>query len=73
MEAAIAALRTMGPARIVVAAPVGARESCQRLAPLADEVICAAQPEPFDAVGLWYDDFTQTSDEEVRRILEEKM
>jgi putative phosphoribosyl transferase len=69
-EAAVVALRSAGPARIVVAVPVGARESVQRLAAVADEVVCPAQPEPFDAVGLWYDDFTQTSDEEVKELLQ---
>ncbi len=71
MEAAISALRTANPARIVVAAPVGARDSCRRLAAVADELVCAAQPEPFDAVGLWYDDFSQTTDDEVKELLKE--
>ncbi|MCC7415547.1 MAG: erythromycin esterase family protein [Acidobacteria bacterium] len=69
MEAAILALRRRGPARIVVAVPVGARDTCARMARLADEVVCGATPEPFDAVGLWYQDFSQTTDEEVRRLL----
>lgn len=69
MEAAIVALRSLAPARIVVAAPVGARETCERLRGLADEVRCVSMPEPFDAVGLWYEDFSQTTDEEVRAIL----
>ena len=69
MEAAILALRRRGPARIVVAVPVGARETCERLAPAADEVVCVATPEPFNAVGLWYEEFSQTSDDEVRRLL----
>jgi predicted phosphoribosyltransferase len=70
MQAAILALRQRAPKRIIVAVPVGARETCQTLAQSADEVICVATPEPFNAVGLWYDDFSQTSDEEVRRLLE---
>jgi erythromycin esterase-like protein/predicted phosphoribosyltransferase len=69
MEAAIVALRSLAPARIVVAAPVGAKETCDRLRRLADDVRCLSTPEPFDAVGLWYEDFRQTTDQEVREIL----
>jgi erythromycin esterase-like protein/predicted phosphoribosyltransferase len=69
MEAAVAALRAHHPARIVVAAPVAASETCARLRPLADEVVCAQTPEPFNAVGLWYERFDQTSDEEVIDLL----
>jgi len=69
MEAAIRAARASNPARIVVAAPVGARETCERLAGIADEVVCAATPEPFQAVGLWYEEFDQTSDDEVIDLL----
>jgi putative phosphoribosyl transferase len=69
MRAAVAALRQQEPARIVVAVPVGAVESCEDLAAEADEVLCARRPEPFYAVGLWYRDFAQTSDEEVRELL----
>ena len=69
MQAAIVALRTHAPARIIVAVPVGARETCERLARLADDVVCVSMPEPMDAVGLWYEDFSQTSDDEVRRLL----
>jgi erythromycin esterase-like protein len=69
MEAAVVALREQAPARIVVAAPVGARSTCERLSLIADEVVCAAIPEPFDAVGLWYEDFGETSDDEVRQWL----
>ena len=62
------ALRQQGPARIVVAVPVGARETCASgSAGMADEVVCLATPEPFNAVGLWYEEFSQTSDEEVQR------
>jgi erythromycin esterase-like protein/predicted phosphoribosyltransferase len=71
MEAAVVALRQQAPSRVVVAAPVGARDTCARLRRVADEVVCLATPEPFQAVGLWYDDFSQTSDEEVRRLLAE--
>ncbi len=69
MEAAIVALRRLGPAAIVVAAPVGAADTCRRLEALADRVVCLATPTPFDAVGLWYDNFTQTTDDEVQRLL----
>jgi putative phosphoribosyl transferase len=69
MLAAVRALRQREPARIVVAAPVGARETCAELSREADEVVCAATPEPFDSVGEWYDDFRQTTDEEVRDLL----
>jgi predicted phosphoribosyltransferase len=69
MEAAILAVRQGAPARIVVAAPVGARETCERLRRLADEVVCVATPEVFTAVGSWYEQFTQTTDEEVVRLL----
>ena len=69
MEAAVTALRRLGPARVVVAAPVGARETCDRLSGIGDEVVCAATPAPFDAVGLWYEDFSQTTDDEVRALL----
>jgi putative phosphoribosyl transferase len=71
MKAAVRALRGMNPAQIVVAVPVGASDTCRNLADLADEVICARTPEPFSAVGLWYRDFSQTSDEEVRDLLEQ--
>jgi putative phosphoribosyl transferase len=69
MEAAIQAVRQSHPARVVVAAPVGAAETCQRLRALADEVVCASMPDYFQAVGLWYERFDQTSDEEVIELL----
>src|SRR5437870_5579188 len=70
MRAAVAALRQQGPARIVVAVPVGAPETCAEFQEEADESICARTPEPFYAVGLWYSDFSQTTDEEVHDLLE---
>jgi predicted phosphoribosyltransferase len=70
MRAAVAALRQRGPARLVVAVPVGAPETCAEFQQEADEVICARTPEPFYAVGLWYGDFSQTTDEEVHDLLE---
>lgn len=69
MQAAILALRQHAPASIVVAVPVGARDTCERLGRLADKVECLSMPEPFQAVGLWYEAFDQTSDDEVRRLL----
>jgi predicted phosphoribosyltransferase len=69
MRAAAQALATRGPARIVVAVPVASAETCEALAREVDEVVCAATPEPFYAVGLWYDNFDQTSDSDVRALL----
>ncbi len=69
MRAAVAALRALGPERIVVAVPVGARETCQALAGEADEVVCARMPTAFRAVGEWYDDFSQTTDDDIRALL----
>ena len=65
----IAALRQQNPARIVVAVPVGAPETCAVLEREADEVVCGRRPEPFYAVGMWYEDFGQTTDDEVRELL----
>src|SRR5207302_727892 len=70
MRAAIAGLRQKGPAHIVVAVPVGAVETCAEFRHEVDEVICVHTPEPFHAVGLWYDDFAQTTDAQVRELLE---
>jgi predicted phosphoribosyltransferase len=69
MRAAIEALRQERPARIVVAVPVAAPETCQAFRHVADEIVCAATPEPFYAVGRWYDDFSQTTDQEVHELL----
>jgi predicted phosphoribosyltransferase len=69
MRAAVGAVRTRDPASIVVAVPVGAGPTCERLAAEADEVVCPVIPERFLAVGSWYLDFSPTSDEEVRRLL----
>jgi predicted phosphoribosyltransferase len=69
MRAAAAAARARGPRRIVVAVPVAAAETCRDLAREVDAVVCAATPEPFYAVGMWYDDFAQTGDGEVRELL----
>ena len=71
MRAALLALRAQSPARLVVAVPVGAPDTCKAMRRDADDVICAATPEPFMAVGAWYADFTQTDDAEVRELLRE--
>jgi len=70
MRAAIAALRQKRPAKLIVAVPVGARVTCSELEVLADEAICLETPENFSAVGLWYKDFSQITDEEVIDLLE---
>ncbi len=69
MRAAVAALRQRGVARIVVAVPVGAAETCREFESEVDEAVCAISPEHFQAVGQYYDDFSQTTDEEVRELL----
>ncbi len=69
MRAAVMAVRQQQPARVIVGVPVGAPSTCAGLAPEADEVVCVRMPDPFVAVGLWYRDFTPTSDDEVRSLL----
>jgi len=69
MRAAVAAVRRHGPAKLIAAIPVGARESCQALAGGVDDVVCALSPTPFHAVRQGYRDFRQTSDEEVLAAL----
>ena len=69
MRAAAAAVRQMRPAKIIVAVPVAAAETCAELRSEVDDVVCGATPEPFMAVGAWYSDFEQTSDDEVRKLL----
>jgi erythromycin esterase-like protein/predicted phosphoribosyltransferase len=68
-QAAIEALRQQHPARIVVAVPTAPPDTCEEIRRRADEVVCAITPEPFEAVGRWYQDFSQTTDEEVRELL----
>src|SRR5256714_7192552 len=70
MRAAVQALRALGPARIVVAVPAAPESTCQELAAEVDEVVCATTPSPFFAVGASYYDFTQTTDDEVRELLQ---
>ena len=69
MRAAAAALRRQNPARIVVAVPVSAAQTCNEYRIGVDEIICAKTPEPFLGVGMWYSEFPQTTDEEVRELL----
>ena len=68
MRAAALAVRQLNPERVVVAVPVAAEETCNEFRDVVDDVVCGVTPRPFHAVGLWYDDFTQTSDE-VRELL----
>src|SRR6195256_2341357 len=69
MQAAIEALRQQNPARIVVAVPTASPDTCEEMKAKADDVICAITPQPFQAVGRWYRDFSQTTDEEVEALL----
>ena len=69
MRAAALALRQQGPARVVVAVPVASREACEEFRGEVDDIVCVATPEPFMGVGRWYEDFSQTTDEEVRSLL----
>jgi predicted phosphoribosyltransferase len=71
MKAAVKALAARTPAAIVVAVPVAAADTCRELAREVHEVVCAVTPEPFHAVGLWYEDFRQTTDAEVHALLEQ--
>lgn len=69
MLAAIRAVRKLGPDGVIVAVPVAAQETCDFFHREVDEIVCAETPRPFQAVGLWYDDFSQTTDQEVRDLL----
>ena len=71
MRAAVQAVRRQGASQVVVAVPVAAASTCDEFRDEVDDVVCAVTPEPFYAVGLWYEDFSQTTDEEVRRLLEQ--
>jgi putative phosphoribosyl transferase len=72
MQAAVAAVRASSPRWVVVAVPVGSPQACAALRESADDVICLETPARFSAVGEWYQDFSQTTDEEVRRLLREE-
>lgn len=69
MRAAATAIRRQEPAQIIVAVPVGAPSTCEEMRDVADDVVCLRTPDPFVAVGLWYRDFSETSDAEVRELL----
>jgi predicted phosphoribosyltransferase len=69
MRAAIAAVRQQRPERIILAVPIASQDTCDEMRAEVDEVVCAQTPEPFVAVGLWYHDFSQTTDFEVREVL----
>lgn len=69
MRAAVEGLRKLGPERVIVAVPVGAPETCAELRDEVDELVCLMTPSPFWGVGNWYDDFTQTTDDEVHGLL----
>lgn len=71
MRSAVKALKQQGPARLIVAVPVAPPDTVEALRREADEVVCLATPEPFWGVGRWYEDFAQTTDDEVRQILAE--
>ena len=71
MRAAAIAVRQEKPQRVVIAVPVAAAEACQTLGAIADEIVCAYTPYPFHAVGIWYANFGQTTDSDVRALLEE--
>jgi putative phosphoribosyl transferase len=71
MKAAVRALRQRGAKRIIVAVPVGAAETCQHFESEVDEIICGKKPADLGAVGMWYEDFTQTTDEEGSQLLEQ--
>jgi putative phosphoribosyl transferase len=70
MKAAIMAVKALQPSRIIVAVPVASKETCDYLSTEVDEIVCGQTPEPFFAVGAWYQDFSQTSDDEVRELLQ---
>lgn len=71
MLAATRALRPRGARKVVIAVPVAPKDSCEELQREADQVICAAMPHPFNAVGIWYENFAQVTDEEVCKLLEQ--
>lgn len=71
MRAAVAALRTHDPSRVIVAVPTAAPETCEVFEDIVDDIICAITPRPFLGVGAWYEEFSQTTDDEVRTLLEQ--
>jgi putative phosphoribosyl transferase len=69
MHAAVLAIREQSPGKIIVAVPVAAAETCEEFRGLADGIVCVETPDPFYAVGIWYEDFGQTTDQEVHDLL----
>jgi predicted phosphoribosyltransferase len=69
MRAAVEAVRSLDPAQVVVAVPAAARQTCEELERHVDDLVCLLTPEPFFAVGMWYEDFSETTDEQVRALL----
>ena len=69
MRAAVATLRAMGAARVVAAVPVAPPEICAAMREVVDQMVCVLTPDPFLAVGAWYEDFSETGDETVRALL----
>jgi predicted phosphoribosyltransferase len=70
MRAAVAAVKTKNPAKVIIAVPVAAPDTCSDFGSEVDEVMCVATPEPFYGVGAWYEDFSQTTDKEVCDLLD---
>lgn len=71
MKVAVHVVREANPAKLIVAVPVAPIEACEKLKAEADEIICLSMPDPFHAVGMWYENFAQTTDEEVKSLLDE--
>jgi len=71
MRAAVAALRKQNPRKIIIAVPTASPDTCEEFRAKVDDIICGITPSPFQAVGLWYEDFSQTSDQEVQDLLRE--
>lgn len=71
MQAAVRAIRAEGPSRIIVAVPVASLQAIHSMSTVANEIVCLSTPIDFQAVGEWYDDFSQTTDEEVRDLLQQ--
>jgi len=71
MRAAVEGVRIQQPVKVIVAVPTGSVEACQQMEQVADEVVCEQTPQPFYGVGMWYGDFTQISDQQVRELLEQ--
>ncbi|MCE9519561.1 MAG: phosphoribosyltransferase [Verrucomicrobia bacterium] len=71
IHSAVRALRPQDPAAIIICAPTASRDGCERMRPLVDAIVALMIPDEFDSIGRWYESFNQTSDDEVRRLLDE--